>query len=330
MLAHAALDCINKHSHCEIPVIDEAIEGKPYEAISDVLRDYFNEEDYFTDTAIKNIFDIFRPYLKRKPDEDTVTMSRDRYQRDINERNQLREQSNAEMLRVKMCEHIAEGEEGWNTPENRNICPSTMAVAELRDAYERLRRLVNTPELIDFSKAVHVEAIHQRERWGEEHDKAKGQEDWFWLIGYVAGKALSAGKQGDMEKLRHHIITTAAVCNNWHASIKLHRRTEHLKEGETVLIRLDSDHPWSGESGTLISYSPYGLKCLSLKGWLIELRGGHRTYGKPQDLLSESKPKHHESQCSALKVSMKLCKRILCLMQEFSDLVAHLPLRHGN
>lgn len=48
------------------------------------------------------------------------------------------EKADVEMLRVKMCEHIAEGEEGWNKPENRNLCPSTMAVAELRDKYEAL------------------------------------------------------------------------------------------------------------------------------------------------------------------------------------------------
>jgi hypothetical protein len=49
------------------------------------------------------------------------------------------------MLRVKMCEHIAEGEEGWNKPENRNICPSTMAVVELRDKYEGMAiKLKNT------------------------------------------------------------------------------------------------------------------------------------------------------------------------------------------
>lgn len=42
----------------------------------------------------------------------------------------------AEMLRVKACEHIAEGEEGWE--KVRNVCPSTMAVGELRDAYEKL------------------------------------------------------------------------------------------------------------------------------------------------------------------------------------------------
>lgn len=79
---------------------------------------------------------------KREAGEDTVTTSRDRYERNIDERNQLREKSNAEMLRVKMCEHIAEGEEGWNKPENRNICPSTMAVAKLRDVYEEAHDLL--------------------------------------------------------------------------------------------------------------------------------------------------------------------------------------------
>ena len=48
----------------------------------------------------------------------------------------------AEMLRVKMCEHIAEGEDGWNRPENRNTCPSTMAVAKLRDDYDAAHDLV--------------------------------------------------------------------------------------------------------------------------------------------------------------------------------------------
>jgi len=33
----------------------------------------------------------------------------------------------------------------------------------------------------------------------------------FWLIGYLAGKALSKP-----EKQLHHIITTAAACLNWH------------------------------------------------------------------------------------------------------------------
>ncbi len=46
---------------------------------------------------------------------------------------------NAEMERVKACEHIAEGDmDGNDWRALRNICPSTMAVAELRDKYEAL------------------------------------------------------------------------------------------------------------------------------------------------------------------------------------------------
>lgn len=41
--------------------------------------------------------------------------------------------SDAEMEHVKACEHIAEGDEGWE--ELRNICPSTAAVSRLRDGY---------------------------------------------------------------------------------------------------------------------------------------------------------------------------------------------------
>lgn len=49
------------------------------------------------------------------------------------------EKSDKEMERVKACEHIAEGDmDGNNWRLLRNICPSTMAVAELRDKYEAL------------------------------------------------------------------------------------------------------------------------------------------------------------------------------------------------
>lgn len=45
--------------------------------------------------------------------------------------------SDAEMERVKACEHIAEGDDGW--PELRDICPSTAAVAKLRDENDKLK-----------------------------------------------------------------------------------------------------------------------------------------------------------------------------------------------
>jgi hypothetical protein len=71
---------------------------------------------------------------------------------------------------------------------------------------------INTPEIHNFMVAIEREALHQRERWNAEHDAGKTDQDWFWLIGYLAGKALHKP-----EKRLHHIITTAAACLNWHA-----------------------------------------------------------------------------------------------------------------
>jgi len=75
-----------------------------------------------------------------------------------------------------------------------------------------LNELINTPLVDDFLEAVKNEAAHQRKRWGDEHDGNKDDADWYWLIGYVAGKAM---RPDSPEKQLHHIITTAAVCFNW-------------------------------------------------------------------------------------------------------------------
>lgn len=80
---------------------------------------------------------------------------------------------------------------------------------------ERLSNLLNTPETVDFVKGVQTEAAHQRIRWAQSHDAGKSDPDWFWLIGYLAGKALF--NPGDShEKKLHRIITIAAAAANWH------------------------------------------------------------------------------------------------------------------
>jgi hypothetical protein len=43
--------------------------------------------------------------------------------------------------------------------------------------------------------------------------------DWFWLLGYLGGKALAEAKAGDVEKARHHRISTAVALANWHAAL---------------------------------------------------------------------------------------------------------------
>jgi hypothetical protein len=86
----------------------------------------------------------------------------------------------------------------------------------LADEVKRLLALINTPELNDFAKGVVLEAVHQQERWPAGHDEGKTDADWFWLIGYLAQKALYSAMADDHDKMRHHVITTAAALANWH------------------------------------------------------------------------------------------------------------------
>ncbi|MEQ1686735.1 MAG: hypothetical protein ABL916_24040 [Burkholderiaceae bacterium] len=107
---------------------------------------------------------------------------------------------------------------------------------------DRLLALVNTPELVNFPKAVHLEAVHQLDRWGTTDRQGKEANDWFWLVGHLASRALEHHKEAERlavrlmpddalhayilndidhhrEKAVHHCITAAAALNHWHASM---------------------------------------------------------------------------------------------------------------
>lgn len=90
-----------------------------------------------------------------------------------------------------------------------------------RAELEQLRALVNNPQTDQFLTAVRAEVAHQVQRWGTVHDRAKEPQDWFWLVGYLAGKALRAHIDGDEAKALHHTISSAAALGNWFAHIKL-------------------------------------------------------------------------------------------------------------
>jgi hypothetical protein len=79
--------------------------------------------------------------------------------------------------------------------------------------------IINTPETADFMAGVPLEAAHQRERWGADHDAGKRPLDWFWLIGFLAQKAADAAMRGDIKKAKHHTISTGAALANWHAAL---------------------------------------------------------------------------------------------------------------
>jgi hypothetical protein len=83
----------------------------------------------------------------------------------------------------------------------------------------RLNAIINTPQADDFLRAVSIEVEHQRQRWGRSHDAGKAPADWFWLVGYLAGKALHAQIGEDRTKAEHHIITAAAALANWHLAM---------------------------------------------------------------------------------------------------------------
>jgi len=84
---------------------------------------------------------------------------------------------------------------------------------ELLDEVERLDALINNPHTEEFLEAVRLEAAHQRERWGDAHDARKTDEDLYWTLGWLSGKAVRFESQ---EKRLHHLITSAALLLNWH------------------------------------------------------------------------------------------------------------------
>jgi hypothetical protein len=125
----------------------------------------------------------------------------------------------------RMCSTLRDVFNVYDSMEGRAIAAE--------EQLAQLRAQINTPHTREFLVAVQMEAIHQRERWTAEHDHGKSDADWFWLIGYLAGKALHAAAaeqrelqdndfaaaHGHFEKRLHHVVTTAAACLNWHAML---------------------------------------------------------------------------------------------------------------
>lgn len=98
---------------------------------------------------------------------------------------------------------------------------------------DRLDALINNPQTAEFLAAVKSEAAHQRDRWGDAHDRGKSAENWFWLVGYLAGKCLRCCISGDKPKALHHTISAAAALANWYEAIQ--------RDETGVCIGLDLD-----------------------------------------------------------------------------------------
>lgn len=96
------------------------------------------------------------------------------------------------------------------------ISDLTETCQELTRERDRLLALLNTPEIADFMRGVPLEAAHQVEKWGPEHDAEKSGHQWMFLFGFLAGKAVQAVKSGNPEKAKHHAITAGAAAANFH------------------------------------------------------------------------------------------------------------------
>jgi hypothetical protein len=79
---------------------------------------------------------------------------------------------------------------------------------------KELENKINTPQTEEFFTAVENEVAHQNLRWNDKH---KSDTDWFWLVGYLAGKALHNPNPGNnsLEKKRHRVIALAGAVFCW-------------------------------------------------------------------------------------------------------------------
>lgn len=97
--------------------------------------------------------------------------------------------------------------------------PYGLEVAKPLMTVEQHRRildaLINTPHTDEWFAAVRLEAAHQIQRWGTDHDAGKQPADWFWLLGYLGQKAMAAQMAGDEQKAKHHTISSGAMLLNW-------------------------------------------------------------------------------------------------------------------
>lgn len=147
--------------------------------------------------------------VKAQYNEETMSAARELLTANMEMLHRYTEGSNRDR-----CRHCGQ----WlNHAQFDEECP-----ALLRAALQHLVGLVDTPHTADFLQAVPLEAAHQIKRWGVEHDEGKEPQDWFWVIGYLAGKCLRAaldyertGEERHLEKAKHHTVSTAAVMLNW-------------------------------------------------------------------------------------------------------------------
>lgn len=128
---------------------------------------------------------------------------------------------------------------------------SARVITDLIAEVARLNVIIHAPESDDFLKGVVIEAEYQRQLHGVDASDARFEwHQWYWVVGYLLGKALAACKsgEGNGEKAKHHLVTSAALINNWHnVLIGKPAASVHSNSGKPVADLLAAQ-PSSGEN----------------------------------------------------------------------------------
>ncbi|WP_238935273.1 hypothetical protein [Pseudomonas typographi] len=107
----------------------------------------------------------------------------------------------------------------WDHLDGEVVSKAAEEIAAKDARIAELEAMLDTPHTDDWFEGVRLEAGHQIKRWGSDQDAGKVPADWFWLIGYLAQKAMTAQMAGNEEKARHHTISTGAAMLNWFRAI---------------------------------------------------------------------------------------------------------------
>lgn len=118
--------------------------------------------------------------------------------------------SHRELALIKRQGHEIGG--GVGTVRGETIRRLVKTIESTSDDLAKLKAEINKPEVDNFVAGVVMEAAHQRQRWGVEHDAGKTPIDWIFLIGHLLTKA-AVLEPGD--KRRHRIIAAMAAGANW-------------------------------------------------------------------------------------------------------------------
>jgi hypothetical protein len=90
---------------------------------------------------------------------------------------------------------------------------TTFTLEEVDKAMDEwVNEKINKPSTVGFIESVKIEMAHQYEKWGDESHKPLLH--FTSVLTYLVGKLIRAAWDGDKQKIKHHLMTVAAVAGS--------------------------------------------------------------------------------------------------------------------